>query len=515
MADTVIIRKNAYHDSVTLMALSGKIKSVPGVTEAVVAMATALNKDLLQSVGLWTTEVSDASESDLVLAVRAESEEVCQQAMEAANNLLAKKPAGAAGTLKLRPSSIQAALNTMPDANLAVISVPGRFAAREAEKALNRGMNVMLFSDNVTLAEEKKLKEMAHASGLLMMGPDCGTAIINGVDLCFANAVRSGNIGVIGASGTGLQEVTVCIDRLGGGISQAFGVGGRDLQEAIGGIMMLDTFAVLCEDPKTDVIVLVSKPPAASVAAKIQQAVDACNKPVVFCFVGDAGKTDSDKIYVADTLEAAAIIATALANGQKPVADVSWQQQLASQAKPLAAALTPQQRYVRGLFCGGTLCGEAVTILHHSLGKVYSNTGKADQLADIHTSQQHTCIDLGDDVFTIGRPHPMIEPSLRLPRLLSEAADPEVAVILLDVVLGYGSHPDPAGLTAPAIKEAIAIAAAQGRCLVVIAYVCGTEGDPQIKAMQEKILVDAGAILADSNARAAWLAAAIAQGRDA
>jgi hypothetical protein len=209
------------------------------------------------------------------------------------------------------------------------------------------------------------------------------------------------------------------------------------------------------------------------------------------------------------------MIATALANGQKPVADSSWQQQLVSQAKPLAAALTPQQRYVRGLFCGGTLCGEAMTILQQSLGTVYSNTGKGAQLADIHISRQHTCIDLGDDAFTIGRPHPMIEPSLRLPRLLSEAADPEVAVILLDVVLGYGSHPDPAGLTAPAIKEAIATAAAQGRHLVVIAYVCGTEGDPQPKALQEKILVDAGAILAESNARAAWLAAAIAQGGNA
>jgi succinyl-CoA synthetase alpha subunit len=515
MADTVIVKKNAYHDSVTLMALSGKIRSVHGVTEAVVAMATALNKELLQSVGLLTQEAAGAFESDLILAVRAEDEDTCQQALDTANSLLAKKPVGAAGTQRLRPSSITAALGAMTDANLAIISVPGRFAAREAEKALKSGLHVMLFSDNVTLNEEKQLKELAHSKGLLMMGPDCGTAIINGVGLCFANSVRPGNIGIIGASGTGLQEITVCIDRLGGGISQAFGVGGRDLQEAIGGVMMLDIFDSLCADPKTDVIVLVSKPPAASVAAKIQQAVDKCDKPVIFCFVGSASATHSDKVYIADTLEAAAIIATALANGQKPVVSASWQQRLAAQAKAIAAELTPQQQYVRGLFCGGTLCGEAVTILSQSLGTVYSNTGKGDQLADTHTSRQHTCIDLGDDVFTLGRPHPMIEPSLRLPRLLSEAADPEVAVIFLDVVLGYGSHPDPAGLTAPAIKEAIATAAAQGRRLVVIAYICGTAGDPQTKVLQEKTLTDAGAILAASNARAAWLAAAIVQGRNA
>lgn len=515
MADLIVVRKNSYHDSVTLMALSGKIKSVPGVMEAVVSMATALNKDLLQSVGLWSESVANAAETDLVLAVRADDSQTCQQAVDSAISLLAKRTSGAAGTTRLRPSSIYSAVARMPEANLAVISVPGRFAAREAEKALNRGLHVMLFSDNVILEEEKRLKELAHGKGLLMMGPDCGTAIINGVGLCFANAVRAGNIGVIGASGTGLQEVTVCIDRLGGGISQAIGVGGRDLQETIGGVMMLDAIAALSADPKTDVIVLVSKPPAALAAAKIQQAIDDCSKPVVVCFVGGQTTVKAGCAFTASTLKDAAIIATALARGQTPELSDSRRQNLAEQAESIGVKLAPPQRFIRGLFCGGTLCSEAVAILRDKVGAVYSNTGKTDQLADIHVSQQHTCIDLGDDVFTIGRPHPMIEPSLRLPRLLAEAADPEVAVILLDIVLGYGSHPDPAGLTAPAIKQAIDTAAKRGRTLVVIAYVCGTANDPQTKAIQEKILLDAGAVLADSNADAAWLAAAVAQGRDA
>ena len=514
MVDTIIVKKNSYYDSVTLMALSGKVKDVPGVSEAVVAMATLMNKELLQSVGLCSNEVTDASESDLILAVRAETEEACRQAVDSVNGFLTKKPTGASGTAQVRPSSLQAALDFLPEANMAIISVPGRFAAREAEKALKKGLHVMLFSDNVTLTEEKHLKELAHAKGLLMMGPDCGTAIIKGVGLCFANSVRPGNIGVIGASGTGLQEITVCIDRLGGGVSQAIGVGGRDLQEAIGGIMMLDAFEALCADPQTAVIVLVSKSPAASVAAKIQQAVNACQKSVVYCFVGGSTVGGTGKAYSAATLEEAAVMATALAAARQPIVDVSWQQELTIQAKHLRENFHANQKYIRGLFCGGTLCGEAVTILRRSLGSVYANTSKEQPLADIHRSEKHTCIDLGDDVFTVGRPHPMIEPSLRLPRLIAEAADPEVAVILLDVVLGYGSHPDPAGLTAPVIQEAIALAAAQGRRLVVIAYVCGTAADPQTKALQEEKLRAAGVILAESNARAAWLAAAVAQGRE-
>lgn len=493
------------------MALSGKIKSIPGVTEAFVSMATALNKELLQSVGLWTDDVAKSTESDLILAVRADSNESCQHALESANTLLARKPACAGEAAQLRPSSILAAKGMLAQANLAVISVPGRFAAREAEKALRMGLHVMLFSDNVTIEEEKKLKDLAHENSLLMMGPDCGTAIINGVGLCFANAVRSGNIGVIGASGTGLQEVTVCIDRLGGGISQAIGVGGRDLQENIGGLMMLDAFAALTADPNTNVIVLVSKPPAASVAAKIKQAVDACNKPVVLCFVGGT-VGESGKAHSAKTLEDAAIIATALAKGQQPELNESWQKGIAEQAKAISKEFSAQQKYIRGLFCGGTLCSEAVVIMQGLLGTVYSNVGKYNPLPDIHTSVEHTCIDLGDDIFTIGRPHPMIEPSLRLPRLLAEAADPEVAVILLDIELGYGSHPDPAGLTAPAIKQAIAEAAAHGRNLIVIAYVCGTHSDPQSREQQEKVLLDAGAVLADSNASAARLASALVQG---
>ena len=267
MPITVLIRKNAYHDSVTLMAISGQITAIAGVAEAVVAMATEMNKDLLANVGMLTDEVAGCGVNDLVLAVKAEEEADCRLAISLAEEMLAQKRAAtrkADGTP--RPPTIGVALKNMPEAKLAVISVPGQFAAREAMQALKQGLHVMMFSDNVTVEEEKELKDYAHECGLLVMGPDCGTAIINQVGLCFANAVKKGDIGIVGASGTGLQEVTVLIDRFGGGISQAIGTGGRDLSEAIGGTMMLDGLAALGRDKGTKVIVLISRPPAKGVA---------------------------------------------------------------------------------------------------------------------------------------------------------------------------------------------------------------------------------------------------------
>ena len=372
-----------------------------------------------------------------------------------------------------------------PGANLAVISVPGAYAAREARAALRQGLNVMLFSDNVSLAEEIALKKTAHDRGLLMMGPDCGTAVVNGVALCFANAVRRGNIGVIGASGTGTQEVTVHIHRQGGGVSQVLGTGGRDLTAAVGGIMMLDCLAALAADEETEVIVLVSKPPAAEVAGKIYEAVQACPKPVIACFIG--GKAAAG-VHYAPTLEAAAGIAVALSRGQTPPAVSCRHEVLEEMAATARAKLTPGQTRIRGFFCGGTLCQEA---------------------AYLAPGGDHRFIDLGDDEFTAGRPHPMLEPALRLPHIIAAAHDPTVAVLLLDIVLGYGAHHDPAGVTAPAIAQAKEIARAAGRHLEVIVYICGTEADRQGKADQEAKLAAAGATLAKSNARGAYLAAAI------
>ena len=267
MAIKIAVKKNAYHDSVTLMAISGQVKSVAGVTEAVVNMGTGMNKELMKAIGLLNEEASACGPDDLLIAIRAETDAACDEAVKAAEEFLAQRGKGKSGERTVRPTTIVSAVKMTPEANLAIISVPGAYAPREAMNALRQGLHVMLFSDNVSLAEEKALKEYAHEQGLLMMGPDCGTAIINGTGLCFANAVRRGNIGIAGASGTGTQEVTVLVDRLGGGVSQVLGTGGRDLKEEIGGIMMLDCIAVLAKDPATEVIVLISKPPAAKVAA--------------------------------------------------------------------------------------------------------------------------------------------------------------------------------------------------------------------------------------------------------
>jgi succinyl-CoA synthetase alpha subunit len=301
--------------------------------------------------------------------------------------------------------------------------------------------------------------------------------------------VRRGGIGIVGASGTGTQEITVHIDRLGGGVSQVLGTGGRDLGEAVGGIMMLDCLAALAKDEVTAVIVLVSKPPAPAVAAKIYTAIKACDKPVVVCFLGgDAAAASAAGAHFATTLEEAARAAVALASGAKPAASDCRHDQLEKMAAAARGKLIPGQRAVRGLFCGGTLCQEAARLVG---------------------GQGHVFIDLGDDKYTKGKPHPMIEPSLRLPYILAAARDPSVAVILLDVVLGYGAHPDPAGVTAPAVAAAKESARAAGRHLEVVAYVCGTDADPQGRAEQENKLAAAGALLAKSNACGAWLAAAI------
>ncbi len=506
----VLVKKNSYHDSVTLMALSGKVTALSQVQEAVVAMATDMNKELLQSVGMLTAEAASCGANDLVIAIKAASLEACTEGIKAAEEMLVKRKTGKK-TDAPRPATIRSAVKETPAANIAIISVPGEHAAREAREALQNGLHVLLFSDNVSIEDEKMLKELAHSHGLLMMGPDCGTAIINHVGLCFANKVRHGNIGIVGASGTGLQEITVLIDRFGSGVSQVIGTGGRDLSEQIGGIMMLDALDALGQDELTEVIVLVSKPPAKSVAEKILDRAKEIEKPVVVCFInGDTAQIEAAGAYAAHSLEDAAWQAVQLAKKEQPLTANQ------DDATPILAAATKAklqagQKYVRGLYCGGTLCDEAQNIVKRSVGTVYSNIAKQEvyRLPDPQESREHTFIDLGDDTFTVGRPHPMIEPSLRLARLVQEAKDPEVAVILLDIVLGYGAHSDPAGVILPAILEARKLAAAEGRYLKMIAYVCGTGSDKQNKVEQEHKLATAGVTLAESNAAAARLAAAI------
>jgi len=505
------IISNTYRDSVSLMQLSASLKALAGVEEASAIMATEGNLALLAEVGLVDRGLA-ARPSDLLVVVRAKNEGAANAAIAKVEGALkARAPAAAASgpAGAAQPRSIGMAVEASPGANLALVSVPGEYAAGEAGKALALGLNVMLFSDNVPLADEIALKRAAANRELLLMGPDCGTAIIDGVPLAFANKVRRGPVGCVAASGTGLQQVTALVDRLGSGVSQAIGTGGRDLKEEVGGLTMLAGLDALASDRETKVIVLISKPPAPSVAAKVLAAAAKAKKPVVVCFVGAAAaKLPGRNLHPVRTLEDAALAAVALARGRKP-AKRSATARLGKGVPPLVSG----QRFVRGLFSGGTFCYEASLLLGEALGQVWSNAPvrHEDELDDPFKSRGHAVIDLGDDVFTRGRPHPMIDHRLRNERMVREAGDPEVAVILFDVVLGYGSHPDPAAEMVPAIAAARTVAAKRKRRIAFVGAVCGTDTDPQGLARQEAAFAKAGVILGSSNAEAVRIAAAIAK----
>jgi succinyl-CoA synthetase alpha subunit len=368
----------------------------------------------------------------------------------------------------------------------------------------------MLFSDHVSLEEEIALKRLAAEKGLLMMGPDCGTAIINGRPLCFANVVRRGTIGIVAASGTGLQETSCVIDKLGGGVTQAIGTGGRDLKnEKVGGTMMLIGIEALKNDPNTKVIVVVSKPPAESVAGTVVEALAQSGKPSVVQFIGMKPGARRQGIHYATNLEEAAGMAVALAAGRPyqshtfTIPEVTVKELVDRETKGFSSG----QRYLRGLFTGGTLADEALLLLDGAVGRVYSNNQSDEKLIpkDPHVSVQHTIVDLGDDVFTVGRPHPMIDPSTREDRITRETEDPEVAVIMLDIVLGYGSHEDPAGAILDALERAKTHRREAGGYLSVVASVTGTERDFQNLSVQKAKLESIGCVVMPSNYQAAML----------
>jgi FdrA protein len=508
MARTQRVFSNLYRDSVSLMQLSAKLGALAGVRQASAIMATSGNLALLQEAGLALGDV-EAGANDLLIVLEGEADalEAALDAAEAELTRVPPRPQG--GERQLPPRSLEMGLTELPTANLALISTPGDYAAAEAMKALRLGLNVMLFSDNVALEDEIALKRYAHAHELLVMGPDCGTAIIGGVPLGFANVVRRGDIGAIAASGTGLQQVTCLIDGWGGGISQAIGTGGHDLHARVGGITMLQGLEALAADPATSVIVLISKPPHPDVAKAVLDVASRPGKPIVVNFLGaDADTVRRANVHPVRTLEDAARLAVALAGGGTEGQTAPAR----TDGGPEIPQLGPGQKYIRGLYSGGTFCYEALLLLTEAFGAIASNTPLEPEhmLADVWRSERHTVIDLGDDAFTRGRPHPMIDQTLRKERILKEAADPEVAVILFDVVLGYGAHPDPAPELAEALEQARAVATAAGRQLALVGSVCGTTGDPQGLARQEDALRAAGVLLAESNAQAVRLAATVA-----
>ena len=489
-AVAVEIRAGAYYDSVVLMQLQRSLAALPGIVDAGVAMGTPSNKELLEQGDLLPPEAGAAAPDDLIIVVRGPDAATAQAALARVDELLSRRKSR--DDQDYRPQSLETACEMLPGADWVMISVAGRYAAGVARQALRLGKHVFLFSDNVSVEDEIGLKQMAAQAGLLVMGPDCGTALIGGAGLGFANKVRRGPIGVVAAAGTGLQQVTARIHQLGGGVSHGIGTGGRDLSERVGAVTFRQGIDLLNRDPGTRVIILVSKPPAPKVADEVLAIARAAGKPVVVNFIGRTpGARSLDNLFFATGLDDAARLAVDLL--ARPAGPAG--------AEPNLERFAPGQRYLRGLFSGGTLAYEAQYILQDYLPCVRANAPlrKELKLANSLVSEGHSIVDLGEDEFTVGRLHPMMDNELRIRRLHQEAADPETALIMLDVVLGFGSHPDPAGELGPAIAQAREKAAAAGRHLAVLAVVTGTDEDPQNLKEQMEKLAAAGVCVETSN----------------
>ncbi len=445
---------------VVLMQLQRGLVGLPGVIDAGVVMATPANRELLLANNLLPDDAK-ANPDDMLIVVKADEEKSALDAIDKVDELLTRRKSSTVSE-DFRPRSMSGAVKQLPDANWVLVSVPGRYAAGVAREALDLGKHVFLYSDNVSLEDEIALKKIARDKGLLVMGPDCGTAIINGTGLGFANRVRRGSIGVVGASGTGTQAVTAHIHELGGGISHAIGTGGRDLKSEVGAITAQQSLDLLTRDSDTKVIVLVSKPPSPDVAAQLISAAQQTGKPVVIYFIGYPSPARKiGNLHFAISLSEAAELAVKIGDLR-----------LETDKKSPISSL-----YLRGLFSGGTLAYETLIGLQASLSPIYSNAPIIDNqnLKDPLKSEAHTIIDLGDEFFMVGRLHPMIDNDLRIRRMKQEAEDTEVGMILFDVVLGEGAHMDPAGELSPVIKEI----RDSRPDLEFVAIVIGTDDDPQ------------------------------------
>ena len=482
--------KGVFQDSVTLMVLSRDLSAAPGVNRVSVMMGTPANKDVYRETGLWHETLSAATPNDLCVVVDSDDDDpAAAEAMAAQlKERLAELARGSRRAGYPVARSWRRARALLPDANVALISIAGHYAFEPARQALEDGCHVMMFSDNVDIEQEFELKSLARARGLLLMGPDCGTAIIRSAPLAFSNRVPSGPIAVIGASGTGIQELTSQIARLGGGITHALGLGGRDLSERIGGISALTALDLVARDAASRVVAFVSKPPAAAVKARILEAMQALGKPVVALFLGERpDRRNIGAVHLARTLDEAAMLAFELAGTDERASSL-----------PGVAG-----RGVCGLYTGGTLAAEAALLLAEAL-ELEHDAAHAE--GHMLRSGGHRIVDLGDDAYTRGRPHPMIDPAARNEMIMGLAGDPAVGVLLLDVVLGYGAHPDPAGEVARAVT-ALRAARGDNSPLVAIATLTGTVGDPQDHGGQAAALQEAGIVIADSTRAAVMLAA--------
>ena len=508
MFTKTIVQKSVYYDSVKLMLVTREIKSRPGVQEVAVVMGTDLNKETLVRTGLMTPEAQAAAPTDMIVAVSCDNEQTLNEIFDGLDGMLNANESGS-GKDAYKPKSVETAVKMQPGSNVLTVSIPGRYAKSMAMEGLRNGLHIMLFSDNVTIEEEKELKTYAQKHDLLVMGPDCGTAVINGVPLCFANVLRKGDIGLVAASGTGAQEVMTLIHKNGGGLSQVIGTGGRDLKAEIGGITAMMAIKALNEDDNTRLITVVSKPPAAEVVDKIVAYLrQEVKKPVVVNFLGgDYSHLNGGNLHFVSTLEEAALTSLKL-SGTVPQ-DFTLRQDIDALAAEQAARIRKSGRWLRGLFSGGTLGYEAIFSLEKSLGEISSNMGAAHTLTDCFAMQGNACVDLGDDQYTVGRAHPMIDSTLRAEVFRHELNDPSVAVILMDIVLGYGSNKTPEKDFVDELARYRAEHPDEYVC--VVASLCGSKDDPQDYDQIVKDLQDLGVIIMPSNLRATELAARIMQ----
>ncbi|MGH0051866.1 MAG: hypothetical protein ACQ5SW_00560 [Sphaerochaetaceae bacterium] len=502
------IRKNQYFDSIQTLYATSVLSDMEGVEKAYVSMGTKAGKDVLKDLEMIDEAISSASESDLVIAVCAASDAVFEKAVAKLGELVDSNGKHATAEGKRYPTT-NMAITENPDANVCIISVPGEYVRGEAEKALNAGLHTIIFSSNVPFEDERALKELAREKGLLCMGPDCGVVNLNGVAFVLGSINNKGPFGLCGASGIGIQLVGALMHKVGSGISQAIGTGGNDTKDPIGGITMLMGIDALEKDPETKYIVLVSRKPGDQVLKRVLERVSICKKPVVVYFMGcSQEEIEASGAIWASNLEDAAQKALALI-GKK--LDLGSEEDLMELAAESVAGMSEEQKYVRGAFLGGTYCDEAMRVMQEKIGDIYSNAPLSPELrlADSRKSVKNSVIDYGEEEFTLGRPHPTMEPSVRKPAIMHEAMDPETAVLLLDFVLTPPGPADPVGDVIGDIKEAMSMVHDRGGKLVVVASVCGTDADLQNLEYQESQLREAGVLVCPTNYRAALLAGEI------
>jgi len=497
MLHEVKVLKDSYKDSVRLLEATRSMQSIDGVDYGWSVMATPTNLETLAGEGFGTIDA--ASANDLLIVVRSTDAAIVAEAMQIALDALSKTTTSDGDERVESVDTLRDALVHQPETNVAIISVPGPYATLETHKALSAGLDVLLFSDNVPLDDEIELKSRARELGRLVMGPGAGTAMLAGTGLGFANRTKPGPVGVVAAAGTGAQEVMSLLDRWGIGLTHVIGVGGRDLSAGVGGLMATAGIEALEADKNTEAILLVSKPPSPEVAAQLLGSKR--SKPIIAALIGLKGDLEgvADGVTICNTLEQGAVLTAAALDRAVPELVGDLAETIATVMMPL----TQTRRRLVGLFSGGTLCYEAMTIATQHIGAIHSNT-PLDALWTLPAPDgAHVCLDLGEEEYTVGRPHPMIDPEARIDWMRRQVDDPTVAVVLLDVVIGDGSHDNPAGLLAPVAKEIIDSGA------VVIAYVLGTDNDPQGFAAQRDELRAVGCVVTETAARTALGAAAI------